>query len=161
MYQLASTVIRIARPRAQAFAYAADLVNYADWFPGVIAIAAQDRSSFATTGKQYAETVSIPLRGRRTVPLRVVDVSTPHRLVTEGELPVLLPRMEIEFHDIDERSCEVRWRMFSRNDGVLARRTVLPLAAWLMGRRARTGMRNLKRHLESAAHTAQVPRSRP
>jgi hypothetical protein len=41
--------------------------------------------------------------------------------------------------------------MLSRNENVLVRYTVLPLAGWLMGRRATTGLRNLKWILEGSA----------
>ena len=151
MYLLASSVVTIACARTKTFEYAADLENFAHWFPGVIGIVAHDELSFATPGKQYVETVAVPLRGNRTVMIRVVDASTPMRVVTEGDLPLLLPRMEIEFQDVGGNSCEVRWRMLSRNENVLVRYTVLPLAGWLMGRRAATGLRNLKWILEGSA----------
>lgn len=151
MYLLASSVVTIACARTKTFEYAADLENFAHWFPGVIGIVAHDELSFATPGKQYVETVAVPLRGNRTVMIRVVDASTPMRVVTEGDLPLLLPRMEIEFQDVGGNSCEVRWRMLSRNENVLVRYTVLPLAGWLMGRRATTGLRNLKWILEGSA----------
>ena len=71
--------------------------------------------------------------------------------LTEGDLPVLLPRMEIDFHGVRQNHCEVRWRMLSRSENVLIRYTVLPLARWLMGRRAKAGLRTLKRRLEDSA----------
>jgi hypothetical protein len=151
MYLLASSVVTIACARTKTFEYAADLENFAHWFPGVIGIVADDELSFATPGKQYVETVAMPLRGNRTVLIRVVDASVPMRVVTEGDLPLLLPRMEIEFKDVGGNSCEVRWRMLSRNENVLVRYTVLPLAGLLMGRRATTGLRNLKWRLEGSA----------
>lgn len=80
--------------------------------------------------------------------IRVVEADSPYRLVTEGDLPLLLPRMEIEFEQIAENSCEVRWRMLSRNETVLVRFAVLPVARWLMRRRATAGLRNLKQRLE-------------
>jgi hypothetical protein len=151
MYLLASSVVTIACARTKTFEYAADLENFAHWFPGVIGIVAHDELSFATPGKQYVETVAVPLRGKRTVRIWVVDASVPMRVVTQGDLPLLLPRMEIEFQDVGGDSCEVRWRMLSRNENVLVRYTVLPLAGWLMGRRATTGLRNLKWILEGSA----------
>jgi hypothetical protein len=153
MYLLASSVVTIACVRTKAFDYAADLENFVHWFPGVIGIVAHNELSFATPGKQYVETVAVPLRGKRTVLIRVVDARAPMRVVTEGDLPLLLPRMEIEFHDVGGNSCEVRWRMLSRNENVLVRFAVLPFAGWLMGRRAKMGLRNLKWRLEGSAPT--------
>jgi hypothetical protein len=149
MHLLASSVVTIACSATKAFDYAADLENFSDWFPGVIDIVAANELPFATPGKQYVETVAVPLRGERTVRIRVVEADSPKRLATEGELPLLLPRMEIEVDDIGENSCEVRWRMLSRNEVVLVRLAVLPVARWLMGRRATAGLRNLKQRLES------------
>jgi hypothetical protein len=90
----------------------------------------------------------VPLRGKREVRIQVVEAHSPKRLVTEGDLPLLLPRMEIDVDDIGENSCEVRWRMLSRNESIMVRFAVLPVARWLMGRRATAGLRNLKQRLE-------------
>jgi hypothetical protein len=151
MYQLAHATTRIDCPRSVAFAYAANLENFAEWFPGVIAMTVANDLPFDAVGKQYRETVAVPLRGQRRVLLRVVDAAMPSKLVTEGELPTLLPRMEIEFRDAGPTSCEVDWRMFSRASSGFARWTLLPLARRLMTRRARAGVQRLKAHLERQA----------
>lgn len=148
MYLLARSGVTIRCSRAKTFEYAANLENFADWFPGVISIVARNDLPFAAPGKQYSETVAVPLRGKRTVAIRVVGASAPQRLVTEGDLPLLLPRMEIEFYDLGADVCEVRWRMLSRNETVVVRSILLPMAGCLMRRRAATGLRNLKWRLE-------------
>lgn len=148
MYLLAHSAVCIACSRQRAFDYAADLQNFAEWFPGVIAIKADNDLSFSAVGKQYRETIALPLRGKRSVLIRVTDVAAPCRLVTEGALPTLLPRMEIEFRDTGPDSCEVSWRMLSRHSGGLLRWTVLPLARRVMVKRAQAGMRRLKARLE-------------
>ncbi len=151
MYPIASSTVRINCPSPAVFDYVADLENFCDWFPGALTITAQDDLAVATIGKRYVETVAVPLRGRRQVLLRVVDVQAPRRLVTEGDLPVLLPRMQIDVCDAGNDACEVRWSMVSRNENVLARRFVLPPARRLMQRRAEAGLCHLKRHLEGTA----------
>jgi hypothetical protein len=151
MYLLASAGITIGCSCPETFEYAADLENFRAWFPGVVNIVADDELPFATAGKHYCETVVVPLQGQRVVEIRVVDVRPPHRLVTEGDLPVLLPRMEIGFHEHGPNSCEVRWCMFSRNDNLLVRFAVLPFARSVMRTRATTGLRTLKRLLEASA----------
>lgn len=148
MYLLAHTATFIECPRDVAFNYAANLENFAEWFPGVIQIAAANSLPFDAVGKQYRETVAVPLRGQRPVLLRVVEVMTPSRIVTEGALPTVLPRMEIEFREAGPDKCEVDWRMFSRTTSGLARWTILPFARRLMTRRARAGMRRLSHRLE-------------
>jgi hypothetical protein len=149
MYLLAHTTTFIECPRELAFRYAANLENFAEWFPGVIRVAAANDLPFDARGKQYRETVAVPLRGQRPVSLQVVDVAAPARIVTEGSLPTLLPRMEIVFREAGPGRCEVDWQMHSRSTSGLARWTLLPLARHLMTQRARAAMQRLKTRLES------------
>lgn len=151
MYLLADTAIDIDCPRQQAFDYAANLENFPHWFPAVIAMQAEDGLPFTAVGKQYRESVDLPLRGRRTVLVRVEEASSPARLVTEGSLALLLPRMEMTFDDQGTAACRVTWRMFSRNPRRWARWTVLPLARRTLARRARIGLQRLKLTLEQQA----------
>ena len=149
MYLLAATSVVIECSRERVFQYAANLANFAEWFPGVLAIKARDQVPFTTVGKLYDESVAMPLRGRRAVVIRVMEVEPQRRLVTEGALPLLLPRMEIEFFDAGPGACKVQWRMLSRNSARLSRWTVLPIARLTLQRRAEAAMRGLKQNLES------------
>lgn len=149
MYLLAQAALPIECPRQLAFDYAANLENFPAWFPGVLRVTAANDLAFESVGKLYREHVNLPLRGQRSVVLRVVEVTPTARIVTEGTLPTLLPRMEIEFRETGAASCVVDWRMFSRTTSRLGRWVILPLARRLMTRRAQAGLRCLKRHLES------------
>lgn len=157
MYLLADDVVTVECSPAQAFAYAANLEHLADWFPGVLRVVADDDLSPTVIGKQYSETVSVPLRGKRAVVLRVMDATAPRRLVTHGDLRPLLPRMEMDFVDAGHGTCEVRWRMLSRNESRLAGLTILPIAGWVMARRAKTGLRNLKSSLDGGRRETAAP----
>lgn len=155
MYTLADTSIVIACSQAKAFDYTAKLENFPHWFPGVIAIAPGNALPFTTVGKQYRETVATPFGGQRSVVIEVKDVDAPHRLMTEGSMPILLPRMEIEFTALDDGRCRVSWRMWSRNTRRWPRWTMLPLVRRVMTKRAKIGLRQLKDRLESGAHAAR------
>ncbi len=148
MYLLASAKITVQCDGETAYAYVSDLENLAEWFPGVIRMRADDDLPCAQVGKVYRETVSIPFRGRRDIAVEVVACETPTRLVTEGRFPGLLPRMEIDISAPEPGLGEIRWRMYSRNDALLARLFLLPLAKKLMQKRATAGMQNLRRCLE-------------
>ncbi|OBB32650.1 SRPBCC family protein [Mycolicibacterium fortuitum] len=150
MYLLAEMVVTVACSQAKAFDYAANLENFVQWFPGVVSITANDALPTATTGKKYTEAVSVPLRGMRRVTIQVTDAAPPNRVVTHGDMRPLLPRMEMDFVQTGRNVCEVHWRMMSRNENRFAACTVLPLAGWVMGRRAKIGLRNLKLQLENA-----------
>lgn len=157
MYLLADAVVTIECSREKTFDYAANPENFLDWFPGVASIVASNELSAAEIGKKYLETVSVPLRGKRSAMIRVTDATAPQRLVTEGDLRPLLPRMEIQFVDAGQNTCEVRWRMLCRNSNGLAGCTVLPVAGWVMRRRAKIGLRNLKLLLEGGRREVTVP----
>lgn len=148
MYLLAHSSIVIACPQQRAFDYAADLENFPQWFPGVLEITADDALPVATPGKQYRETVVVPMRGRQSVLIRVTESSRPHRLVTEGSLAVLRPRMEIGVECLGADVCRVSWRMASRNVRGWARFVVLPVARRVLTTRAEIGLRRLKGCLE-------------
>ena len=149
MTLLAESSVDIACPIEHAFAFAADLENFPRWFPGVIDVASADALPPATVGKHYREEVAMPLRGRRSVSIRVVEAAAPRHLATEGALPLLLPRMEMAFEAREFGGCRVTWRMSSRTTQRWARWTILPLARRVMTRRAAIGLLRLKRHLES------------
>ena len=148
MYLLTENTAEIACPVSVAYEYITNLETFGEWFPGVIAIESANELAHAAPGKTYLETVSIPMRGTRKVAITAV-AAEPHKLfVTEGKLPPLMPRMEIQFHAIDSNACRVVWRMFSRNDQFLARITFLPLASRVMRKRAAIGMQRLAKVLE-------------
>ncbi|MDG9926351.1 MULTISPECIES: SRPBCC family protein [unclassified Pseudomonas] len=148
MYLLTENTAEIACPVSVAYDYITNLETFGEWFPGVLAIESANELAHAVPGKTYLETVAIPLRGTRKVAITVVAAEPNKLLVTEGQLPPLMPRMEIEFHSIDAGACRVVWRMFSRNDHLLARITLLPLARRVMRKRAAIGMTRLARVLE-------------
>jgi hypothetical protein len=146
--------VTIECPQRVAFDYAANLENFAAWFPGVVRISPANGLPFDSVGKRYREEFTAPLRGRHSVDIRVVEIVVPSRIVTEGSLASVLPRMEITFRQTAPGACEVVWRMFSRRASGLSRFIVLPLARRLMTQRARQGLHGLKRRLESLATVA-------
>ncbi len=133
-----------------AYSYTCNLENFGQWFPGVLAIESANFLDPSIPGKEYLETVSVPLRGNKTVRIIVKETQSNELLITEGNLWPLLPRMEMEFRSIDADSCQVSWRMLSRSTSLLVRVTVIPLAAVIMGKRALIGMAKLKANLEAA-----------
>ena len=154
MTLLAQAAVTVECPQRVAFAFAANLENFAAWFPGVLRITPANDLPFDSVGKRYREEFEVPMRGRRSVDIRVVEVAAPFRIVTEGTLASVLPRMEITFRQTSPGACEVAWRMVSRRTSGLSRFIVLPLARRLMTRRARQGLQSLKRRLESPGPAA-------
>lgn len=149
MYLLAQAAVVIDCQRQLVFDYAANLENFPAWFPGVLRVTAADDLPFDAVGKRYREEFAVPMRGRRSVTLQVVDARSPCRIVTEGALASLQPRMEIECRETVPGTCTVVWQMFSRRTSGPARWILLPLARRVMARRAREGLQRLKLLLES------------
>lgn len=149
MHLLAEQTVNIKRPVPEVFAFVTDMERFGDWFPGVIGIESTNRQTHGQVGKEYRETVAVPFRGRRKISI-VVRESRPDRFfATEGKFPPLMPRMEVEFAAGERDSCNLTWRMYSRNRSVVFRLTLLPIARRVMRKRAAAGMKRLRAVLDS------------
>ncbi|MBC7983473.1 MAG: SRPBCC family protein [Candidatus Obscuribacterales bacterium] len=148
MQLLADQTTDVACPVEVAYRYASNLEHFGEWFPGVIAIESTNALEHGTLGKEYLETVSVPLRGQRKVKIMVKEVQLNKLFVTESAFAPLMPRMEILFRASGVRVCQVTWRMFSRNNGFLTRATIIPVARSVMSKRAAIGVTRLKINLE-------------
>lgn len=148
MHLLTEQTTAVACSVEAAYRYASNLEHFGEWFPSVEAIESANELAHATPGKEYLETVTIPLRGKKKVKLTVKEAERDKLLVTEGALAPLLPRMEIMFQDSGAESCQITWRMFCRNNGLLARLILVPLARNIMNKRAAIGVARLKEQLE-------------
>lgn len=149
MHLLSEQTATIACAAETAYRYAADLEHFGHWFPGVISIVAVNALDPAQPGKEYLETVATPLGGRRSVRVRVQEAERGRWLATEGSLRPLMPRMEMRFEPQGDAACRLTWRMLSRNDGLLVRWLLLPLARRVVAARAAVGVARLKALLES------------
>lgn len=148
MQLLTEQTTTIARSVEATYLYATNLEHFAEWFPGVLSIESVNTLAHAQRGKEYLETMAIPLRGTRKIGIRVKDAQSNKVFVTEGDFSPLMPRMEILFQATGADSCSVTWRMFSRNDGWLFKTTLLHVFKRVMQKRAAIGMKRLKRKLE-------------
>lgn len=149
MYLLAESKADIHCSVATAFAFATNMENFGEWFPSVLSIESANELNHGEVGKKYLEVVSVPLRRMQKITLTVVESKQNHHFVTEGAFPPLLPRMEILFSNTGAETCQITWRMFSRNMSALAKFTILPLARHIMKKRAIIGVSRLKQKLES------------
>lgn len=148
MLLLTEQSITIARSVEAAYQYATNLEHFSEWFPGVISIESANTLAHAERGKEYLETMAIPLRGTRKIKIRVKDAQPNKVFVTEGEFPPLKPRMEILFEATGTDSSSVTWRMLSRNEGYLFKTTLLPFFKNVMHKRAAIGIQRLQQKLE-------------
>ncbi|MBV7543698.1 SRPBCC family protein [Acidovorax sp. sic0104] len=148
MYLLVEKTVTVGRSAHEVFAHISNMERFSEWFPGVVAITSLNALAHGERGKVYLETVRIPLRGRRRITLRVREARAPHFFATEGQLQPLLPRMEISINATPQASCTLTWRLFSRNRSRGVRWLLLPLAGFVMRRRAAKGLATLKSQLE-------------
>ena len=151
MHLLAEKSVHIHRPVLEVFGYVSNMENFGEWFPGVISIKSHNALAHGELGKEYLETVRVPLRGRRKITLQVRQASSPHFFATEGRLLPLLPRMEITLDATAMNSCELTWRIFSISHNLWVRYLVLPLARRVMDKRASLGVAALKGRMEGGA----------
>ena len=150
MRLLAAASTELPAPAAEVFGYISDLRNFGDWFPGVLAIAATHADGTPGAGAAYLETVQLPLKRRRQVRIEVVEFAAGQRLVTESPWAPIWPRMQIEVRRLDDASCAVDWRMYSRSRSALVRTLLLPLVSRMMQARAQQAMRRLQQHFDPA-----------
>lgn len=154
-YLLAETSARVECPLSVAFQYAIDMENFGSWFPGVVSIKSNNDLPHGAPNKEYLEQARTPPRGVRGFIVRVKESRFEEFFATEGQLSPLLPRMEMDFRSIGDNSCQISWRMLSRNDTRMAKLALLPLAKQVVRRRARQGIARLKKNLELlATHSA-------
>lgn len=152
MIELARTQVQLAAPASDVFAFVSDLRNFGQWFPEVLEITAQHASGEPGLSAHYRERVRLLMGRERTVDIRVVEFECEKRLVTEGNLQPVRPRMEIEVY-LRAQGCELHWNMYSRNGG-WAMRLLAPLAGRMMQSRAERAMQQLATRFGSlpAAH---------
>lgn len=153
MHLLAEQSVEIARPVATVYRDATNLEHFGEWFPAVIAVVSANDLAHATVGKEYRETVEVPGRGRLDVRIVVREARPDAWLATEGDLPPLLPRMEMAFTALTPHSCRLTWRMWSRHPGddESVRTALWPAASRLLSQRATEGLTRLRQRLERQA----------
>ena len=147
MEKIASFEIDTITDREKCFHYVSNMDNFANWFPGVIAIVSENQEPIGV-GKQYIETVKIPLVGLREITLTVTDFEQYSRFSTEGSMAPLLPRMEIFLSSGTDGKTKIDWAFYSRNSSLFFK-MVAPLFRSVMDKRAKTASINLKEILAS------------
>ena len=148
MQLLTEQTITIAKSVEATYQYATNLEHFAEWFPGVSSIESANTIEHGQRGKEYLETIVVPLKGKRKIKICVKEAEFGKVFITEGEFAPLMPRMEIRFLATGAESCSVTWRMFSRNDGFLFKATLLHLFRSLLRKRAAVGIKRLQQNLE-------------
>ncbi len=148
MHLLTEKTVHIQRSALAVFEFVSNMENFAQWFPGVISIQSSNALHHGQQGKQYLETVSVPLRGTRKITVEVREVIGHQFFATEGRFPPLMPRMELSVDATTRVTCQFTYRVFSRSDSLIAQYTLLPLARRVMGQRAAVGVAVLKKRLE-------------
>lgn len=149
MIELARTQVQLAAPASAVFAFVSDLRNFGQWFPEVLEIKARHPGGEPGPSAHYRERVRLLMGRERAVDIRVVAFENGQRLVTEGALQPVRPRMEIEVHP-SAQGCELLWNMHSRNGG-WTMRLLAPLARRMMRQRAEQAMHKLQQRFGAPA----------
>jgi len=147
MQKLASFEIDTKTDIESCFFYLSDMNNFNNWFPEVIKIVGKNKEPIGV-GKQYIETVKIPLIGFKKITLTVQNYEKYSLFSTEGDLSPLLPSMEICLSNIGSGKTKIIWVFYSRNSSTLFK-LVAPIFKRVMKKRARTASEKLKTILAS------------
>lgn len=147
MEKLASFEIDTSVDKEECFLYLSNMDNFGNWFPEVVEIAGKNKASIGV-GKQYIETVKIPLIGYKKITLTVKNYEQYSLFSTEGNLAPLLPRMEILVSNCSNGKTKINWAFYSRNSSKLFK-LFIPLFRYVMTKRASIASAKLKAVLAS------------
>jgi hypothetical protein len=148
MILLAKTETRVATSASRAYQYLINMERFGEWFPEVISIKSANDMAHGDVGKQYLETVALPIIGHRKIKLCVAEAIKNQRFVTEGNLIPILPRMDIFIAELSDGEILVKWSMFSRSPNKLVQLMLLPSARRILQQRADIASARLKQRLE-------------
>jgi hypothetical protein len=150
--KLASFEIDTSVDREKCFLYLSNMDNFHNWFPEVVKIVSKDKEPIGI-GKQYLETVKIPLIGYKKITLTVKNFEQYSRFSTEGDLAPLLPRMEVCVSNSSNGQTKINWVFYSRNSSKLFK-LFAPLFRYVMTKRASIASVKLKSILISIGTVA-------
>ena len=104
MYDLATGTVVINAPTPRVFNFVSDMLNYKEWFPGVIEIELHpETSDEGGSLKRYAESIQLP-GGNSQILIQVVKFEQDVLFQTQGSLPGISPQMTVTFADLDGQS---------------------------------------------------------
>lgn len=129
------------------FDYVSDMLNYIEWFPGVLKLSAANNLPLNVKGKRYVEQLSLP-HGPVELTLEVVECDAPRRFITEGDLPGLLPRMTIEISPEAGGGCRMSLKYETRDLELSADPVALKQIGAAITPRATAGLKRLHEILE-------------
>jgi len=152
--KLASFEIDTGTDIESCFLYLSDMSNFNNWFPEVIEIVGKNKEPIGV-GKQYIETVKIPLIGFKKIMLTVQHYEKYSLFSTEGNLSPLLPCMEIRLSNIGNGKTKINWVFYSRNSSWLFK-LVAPVFKRVMNKRASVASVKLKTILGSYCSSAEL-----
>lgn len=117
---LANKIIELSGNAMEVFDFVTNMENYAQWFPGVVAIRSANALAHAQVGKQYVETLAFP-DGVKELVVEVKKSVKYQVFETEGDLAPLLPCMTMLFSTLDQPdTCELNLSYRSRNSTLSA-----------------------------------------
>jgi len=148
--KLASFEIDTDISQEECFIYLSNMDNFDNWFPEVIEIVSKNKEPI-DVGKQYLETVKMPLIGYKKITLTVKDFELYSQFSTEGDFAPLLPRMDIYVSNNDNGKTKINWAFYSRNSSKLFKLFV-PLFRYVMTKRSNIAAVKLKAVLASNSY---------
>ena len=123
--------------------------NFGKWFPEVIDIKSENNFVHGQIGKKYIELVKDPIKGNARMTIEVKESKKNSLFVAQGNYTPLLPQMTVTFSESSHDTTLVHCRMDGRNENIVSRLFLLPLARIIMGSRTHTGLNKLKYNLEN------------
>lgn len=148
MEYVAESRVNINLPLKDVFAYVSDFNNYSDWAPGIISMKAVDESPIGTSGKIYAETLKVPLKGETTIDVVIRHFEKDRVIRFEPALKPLFPRFTLRFTELGKDITNMQWLCESRNPSPVFKKVFKPMLSKVLQKAGDEQLATLKRTLE-------------
>ena len=144
-----SAVINCAPDKA--YSLISNMEHFGEWFPEVVSVTSKNDLAHGEVGKEYLETITIPVLGTRTVEVTVREAVTNKRFYTEGVFLPWMPSMEMKISAMGSDEISFTWGMYSRSSSWIVNLMLIPIAKRTMQKRADIAVVQLKALLEASS----------
>lgn len=149
MKMLTNYTVKINCPKNEVYNFVVNMENYKLWFPEVVDIKSNNSLEHGSVGKQYSEIVKVPFKGDARMCVEVVKADKDNVFITEANFSPLLPRMTVQFSELENQSTSLTWIMQSRSTNFVFNALFLPFIKKQLRKRAKIGLLTLKGILEN------------
>jgi hypothetical protein len=151
MRQIAHSSAVINCSSDKAYSLISNMEKFGEWFPEIVSVTSKNDLTHGEVGKKYLVTITIPLLGKRTVDVTVLEAITNRRFFAEGVFLPWMPSMKMKISAMGNDEISFTWGMYSRSTSWIVNLMLIPIAKRAMQKRADIAVVQLKALLEASS----------